>query len=170
MAFVEVVDLHTGAPVGAGQLGTVVITPYYPYRECMPVFRYDTRDIVRRLPDAALTCELAGVPATSRILGKADHLLRVGDEVVTLRDLVEVLEGLPIQRWPSRFGAAVDDTTVQLRLPGDVLASTSASELRRRFADRGVEVDVSTVLDARAGVHIRPLRADLLETTFAGRN
>jgi len=170
MGFVEVVDFQTGTPVGPGEMGTVVITPYYPYRECMPVFRYDTRDIVRQLPDAPLTCELAGVPATSRILGKADHMLRIGDEVVTLRDLVEVVEDLPGQPWPARFGATVDDGRVRLGLPGDVLADASASELRRRLADRGLNVDVSTVLDDRAGVMIRPLRADLLETTFAGRN
>jgi len=170
MGFVEVVDFRTGTPVGPGQLGTVVITPYYPYRECMPVFRYDTRDIVRRLPDAPLTCELAGVPATSRILGKADHVLRVGDEVVTLRDLVEVVEDLPGQPWPARFGASVGGGGLQLRLPGDVLATASPAELRRRLAARGVDVDVATVGDDRAGVHLRPLRADLLETTFAGGN
>lgn len=170
MGFVEVVDFQTGMPVGPGQLGTVVITPYYPYRECMPVFRYDTRDIVRQLPDVLLTCELAGVPATSRILGKADHLLRVGDEVITLRDLVEVVEDLPSQPWPARFGAFADDGCVRLHLPGDVLAASSPSELRQALADRGVDVDVATVLDGRTGVQIRPLRADLLETTFAERN
>ncbi|MDQ1402916.1 MAG: hypothetical protein QOG03_1232 [Actinomycetota bacterium] len=170
MGFVEVVDFQTGAPVGPGALGTVVITPYYPYRECMPVFRYDTRDIVRRLPDDALTCELAGVPATSRILGKADHLLRLGDEVVTLRDLVEVVEDLPSQPWPARFGATVGDDRIQLHMPGDVLGGASASDLRRRLAERGLDVDVSTVLDGRSGAQIRPLRADLLETTFVGRN
>jgi len=170
MGFVEVVDFTDGAPVAPGQIGTVVVTPYYPYRECMPVFRYDTRDIVRRLPDAALTCELAGIPATSRILGKADHMLRIGDEVVTLRDLVEVLEDLPAQPWPVRFGATVDGGRVNLHLPGDVLAGATASDLRRGLADRGIHVDIATVLDARAGSQIRPLRVDLLETTFVGRN
>ena len=37
-----------------------MITPYYPYRECMPVFRYDTRDVVRRLADDELDCSLVG--------------------------------------------------------------------------------------------------------------
>jgi len=170
MGFVEVVDFQTGAPVGPGQLGTVVVTPYYPYRECMPVFRYDTRDIVRRLPDAPLTCELAGVPATSRILGKADHLLRIGDQVVTMRDLVEVVEGLPTQPWPARFGATVDGDRVQLRMASDVLAGVSDFYLRRRLAERGVDVDIATVPDDRAGAQVRPLRADLLETTFVERN
>jgi len=34
---------NTGEPAAPGALGTVVITPYYPYRECMPVFRYDSK-------------------------------------------------------------------------------------------------------------------------------
>jgi hypothetical protein len=117
-----------------------------------------------------MTCELAGVPATSRILGKADHLLRVGDEIITMRDLVEVVEDLPSQPWPARFGATVDDDHMQLHMPGDVLAGASANDLRRRLAERGLDVEVSPVLDGRTGAQIRPLRADLLETTFVERN
>jgi phenylacetate-CoA ligase len=74
MGFVEVVDPATGRAVGPGELGSVTITPYFPYRECMPLLRYETRDMVGRLAEDDLTCELAGMPATSAILGKADHL------------------------------------------------------------------------------------------------
>src|SRR5258707_660470 len=49
--FVEVIDPQTELPATPGELGTLVMTPYYPYRECMPLLRYDTRDLVRRLPD-----------------------------------------------------------------------------------------------------------------------
>src|SRR5439155_22460029 len=55
MGFVEHLDVETGEPAAPGALATVVITPFSPYRECMPVFRYDTRDVVRCLPDGALT-------------------------------------------------------------------------------------------------------------------
>ncbi len=168
--FVEVISLETGAPAVPGELGTVVITPYFPYRECMPVFRYDTRDVVRRLAAEPLTCDLAGVPATSSILGKADHLLRLGDRVVTLRDLVEVVEGLPAQPWPARFGAEVAGEQLQLHVPESVLHGSSADDVRRRLFDRGLDLDVATVVDDRHEVSLRPLRADLLETTFAGRN
>jgi phenylacetate-CoA ligase len=74
MGFVEVVDPATGLSVAPGELGSVTITPYFPYRECMPLLRYDTRDMVRRLAEDELTCELAGMPATSAIAGKADQL------------------------------------------------------------------------------------------------
>src|SRR4051812_35019904 len=92
VGYVEVLDLETAQPVRAGEIGTVVVTPYYPYRECMPVFRYDTRDVVRRLADERLSCSLSAVPATSRILGKADQLLRIQGHTITPRQLVEACE------------------------------------------------------------------------------
>lgn len=168
--FIEVIDLETGAPAGPGEMGTVVITPYYPYRECMPVFRYDTRDVVRRLADEPLTCDLAGMPGTSRILGKADHLLQLRHATVTLRDLVEVVEGLPAQPWPARFGAHVEGERLLLHLPSSTLEGAAADEVRARLVERGLDLDVSTIVDDRQETSLRPLRADLLETTFAGRN
>jgi len=74
MGYVEVADPATGLGVAPGEPGSVTITPYFPYRECMPLLRYETRDMVRRLAEDDLTCELAGMPATSAILGKAGHL------------------------------------------------------------------------------------------------
>jgi len=73
MGYVEVVDPATGRQVASGDSGSVTITPYFPYRECMPLLRYETRDMVRRLAEDDLTCELAGMPATSVILAKAGH-------------------------------------------------------------------------------------------------
>jgi hypothetical protein len=40
--------------------------PFLPYRECMPVFRYDTRDVVRVLADEPLTCEVAAADQLRR--------------------------------------------------------------------------------------------------------
>lgn len=166
MGFVEVIDLRSGSPAAPGQLGTVVVTPYYPYRECMPVFRYDTRDVVRRLAEEPLGCELAGVPATSLILGKADHLLRAETGVMTMRDLVEVIESQPGQPWPARFAATVRDGRVRLRL-ADFPGPFGPGDLQHRFSAAGFDVEVS----AAVGVpphSLRPLRADLVETTFSG--
>ena len=82
---VEFLDLDTGEPAAPGALATVVITPFFPYRDCMPVFRYDTRDVVRMLPDEPLDCEVAGLPGVGQIVGKADQLLRRGADTVTPR-------------------------------------------------------------------------------------
>lgn len=171
IGFVEVIDLKTGKPAEPGALGTLVVTPYYPYRECMPVFRYDTRDVVRQLPNEPLTCELAGMPATSRIQSKADQLLEVNGQTVTTRELVETLEALPSQPWPARFQARVSDGEIELRLTEQALADTPKEEIERRFRAAGIELRVAeSPVPEQDGPQLRPLRADLLETTFAARD
>lgn len=170
IGFVEIIDLETGKPAAPGRLGTVVVTPYYPYRECMPVFRYDTRDVVRALSASPLTCELAGVPATSRILGKADHLLHVREQVVTLRDLVEVYEALPSQPWPARFNAWIEDDHIELMVPEEALIDVTREEVERRFREVGIAVHVANCVVREEDMkQLRSLRADLLENTFAAR-
>jgi phenylacetate-coenzyme A ligase PaaK-like adenylate-forming protein len=165
MGLVEVVDVDTGTPVEPGELGSVAITPYYPFRECMPVLRYDTRDVVRRLPDEELGCELAGTPGTSRILGKADQLLRVGGRLVTPRELIELYEGLPSEPWPARFQASVDGDRVLLSVPGSVSGDVAA--LEGRFRAVGIPVQIRVVDGDPTGRRLRTVRADLVETTFA---
>jgi phenylacetate-CoA ligase len=168
MGLVEVIGLDTGEPSAAGELGTVVITPYYPYRECMPVFRYDTRDVVRRLPEGSLTCSQAGVSATSRILGKAGHMLRVGGRVVTARELVEACEALPGQPWPARFSARARPDRLELSVSEDTAGALSAEELARHIAADADGLAVSCNLVAGpASATLRPLRADLRETSFS---
>src|SRR6185312_4506 len=66
---VEVIDPATGQPAQPGQVGTIVATPFAPYRQTMPLLRYDTEDAVRVL-DAAPTCRLRHLPATGQLLGK----------------------------------------------------------------------------------------------------
>jgi phenylacetate-CoA ligase len=123
--FVEVVDPATGLGVRPGELGSVTITPYFPYRECMPLLRYETRDMVRQLAEDDVTCELAGMPATSAILGKADHLVLPQGRPVTPREIVEVLDGLAPVTGPARF-----QLEPRASVPGVV----------RRFVERGVAV------------------------------
>ncbi len=170
MGFVEVIDWETGEPAAPGTLGTLVVTPYYPYRECMPVFRYNTRDVVRQLPDEPLTCDLAGTPATSRILGKVEHMLQNKGRVITPRDLVEIIESFPSRPWPARFSANVVNNQIVLTLPEQALNGISKEEVERRL--RASEIEVCVVSDSLSELdmqQLRPLRADLLETTFAAR-
>jgi phenylacetate-CoA ligase len=169
--FVETLDLETGKPAAPNTLATLVITPYYPYRECMPVFRYDTRDVVRTLPDEKLTCELAAMPATSRILGKADHLLRANGHVVTVRDLIEAYEALPSQPWPARFAARPSNDHLELLVPEHALNGMAEDEVERHFQTWGIHVRLAACAAREHLERLHPLRADLLETTFtAGRN
>jgi len=169
MGLVECLDLATGEPAEPGALATVVATPFFPYRDCMPVFRYDTRDVVRCLAADALSCELAGLPGTGPIEGKADQLVRLDSgEVVTPRQLTEAVEALPSQPWPARFSATLRDGRLRLTLPASALAGLDEAEALRHFAEHGLEPDVALVGDDEATA-LRPLRSDLHETTFSAR-
>jgi phenylacetate-CoA ligase len=165
----ELVDLDTGEPAAPGALGTLVITPYFPYRDCTPVFRYDTRDVARCLPDGPLRCELAAIPATSLILGKADHMLRLpGREVVTSRQLIEAIESLPAEPWPARYRATACDGRIRLTLPASAIAGYGEAEVRAHFAAAGLDVDLDIVGDDQAS-SLRHTRSDMHETTFASQ-
>jgi phenylacetate-CoA ligase len=167
--YVEYLDLETGGPAEPGALATVVITPFFPYRECMPVLRYDTRDVVRMLPDGPLDCEVAAIPAVGQIVGKADALLRAGGRVVTPRELIEAVEALPAQPFPARFRAtAHDDGTIALTLPEHALEGLGHVGAVDHFAARGLDVDLGVVPDEDAR-SLRALRCDLRETTFVNR-
>jgi phenylacetate-CoA ligase len=168
MGLVEVVDVVSGRRVETGEIGTVVITPYFPFRECMPVLRHDTRDLVRRLPDESLQCELAGTPGTSRILGKADQLLVAAGRYVTSRDLVEVYEALPTEPWPARFQAEQIEDRILLTVPRSALGEAGPEALERRFRAVGLELRVRIADADRSDRELRSVRADLVETTFAG--
>jgi phenylacetate-CoA ligase len=170
LGYTELIDLHTGQPAAPGALGTLVITPYFPYRDCMPVFRYDTRDVARCLPDAPLRCELAAIPATSQILGKADHLLGLpGGDVITPRQLTEAIEALPTEPWPARYRATAGDGRIHLTLPASAIDGYDEAEAFRHFAAAGLDVDLEIVGDDQAA-SLRRTRSDLHETTFASQH
>jgi phenylacetate-CoA ligase len=166
--YVEFLDLETGEAAAPGALATVVITPFFPYRDCMPVFRYDTRDVVRRLPDEALTCEISGLPGTSQVLGKADHVLRTAQGTVTPRQVIEAVEALPTQPWPARFRATAAGGRIALTLPESAVYGVGVGATIAHFADRSLDIDVRLVSDEAAPL-LRPLRCDLRETTFVTR-
>jgi phenylacetate-coenzyme A ligase PaaK-like adenylate-forming protein len=164
MGLVEVIAMDGRGPVEPGELGTMVVTPFFPYRDCMPVFRYDTRDVVRRLSDEPLTCNLAGVPALSHILGKASQVLSLADGVVTPRDIVEVVEQLPARPWPAQYRAEVSgDGRLGLTLPPSAMEGTTTTDVARMFEVRGVACTVEVAEDDSP---LRHVRADLAETTF----
>ena len=137
MGLVEVVRLDADEPADPGELGRLVVTPYFPYRDCMPVFRYDTQDLVRRLPGGPTSCSLAGIPAVSALQGKAGQLIRTPAGPVTPRDIIEILESLPTQPWPARYRATLRDGMLLIELPLSAMAGLTTGEVATRFAARG---------------------------------
>ncbi|MDQ3896670.1 MAG: AMP-binding protein [Actinomycetota bacterium] len=166
---IELLDLQTGEPAAPGALGTLVITPYFPYRDCMPVFRYDTRDVVRRLPDEQLTCEVASIPATSQILGKVDHLLHPhGGDVIAPRQLITAIEALPTAPWPARYRATARAGRVELVLPVSAIEGYGEAAARLHFAERGLDLDLT--VSHEPPTSLRRTRSDLHETSFTDQN
>jgi phenylacetate-coenzyme A ligase PaaK-like adenylate-forming protein len=164
MGYTEVLDLETGEPAEPGRLGALTVTPYYPYRECMPVLRYNTGDVVRTL-DGEPDCELAAVPAVSQILGKAGLLHRTADSTVTPRDILEALEGTPGLPWPLRHRARVgDDGRLHLEVASK---EVTAVEVTERLHAKDIDADVTVLpLGDEESTRRFPLRCDLLEHTF----
>lgn len=90
---------------------------------------------------------------------------------MTARDLIEVYEALPSHPWPARFNAQVVDDAIAFIVPEEALAGITPRQFEQAFADVGLPVRLAETLPAGPGesAALRPLRADLLETTFAGR-
>ena len=162
MGLVEVVGLGGTEPAAPGELGRMVVTPYFPYRDCMPILRYDTADLVRRLADEPLGCELAAIPAVSAIQGKASEAIATRSGTVTTRDIIEILESLPSQPWPARYQATEVGGVLLLTIPEYALDGLTTAEVSRRFADQGIDAAVEV-----SSANLRHVRADLAEATFS---
>lgn len=99
----EVVDPETGAPAAPGAVGTVVATPFRPYRDTTVLLRFDTGDAVRALSGPA-TCELRNLPATGQLLGKLSGAVRHDGGWTFAREVAEALEAVDAVPLPARYG------------------------------------------------------------------
>ena len=132
---VEIVDPETGAPVPPGEAGTIVATPFPPYRETTILLRYDTEDIARPIA-GSLTCDLRTLQATTNILGKLRLSLRHDRGWTYPRDLLEVFESIEEIPLPARFGfwAVPDGVAVEVVTRKTGVASVTASSENSRSA------------------------------------
>ncbi len=132
----EILDPQTYQPVGPGEVGTLVVTPFQPYRETTLLLRYATGDLVRVLP-GPVSCEMAGQPATSPLLGKAEF--SPGSDGVRLyqRDILELLEAEPVLPLPVRYRteAAADGFDLHVLGPEDDPALVARLESLAGAAD-----------------------------------
>ncbi|MEU3563292.1 phenylacetate--CoA ligase family protein [Kitasatospora sp. NPDC006786] len=164
----EVLDPLTWEPTAPGATGTVVHTPYVPYRDCTLLLRYATGDLVR-LPAEPPTCELAHLPATSEILGRWNGPL---SRTVTTREVLDLVEAEPEVPLPARHalteGPDGPHGPARLHLLVDRLPATA---LRGRLEERahaaGLRLSDIVLYEDRAAMPpTAPLRADLREHTF----
>jgi phenylacetate-coenzyme A ligase PaaK-like adenylate-forming protein len=99
----EVINPDTGRPAQPGEAGSLVLTPFLPYRESAIILRYDTGDMARNLVEPC-TCSLNHQPATSPLLGKKKFCIRTDSGWFGPRNILELLEPNLAVPLPVRFG------------------------------------------------------------------
>ncbi|HEY7126558.1 MAG TPA: AMP-binding protein [Ktedonobacterales bacterium] len=164
--FLEVANLGTSAPALAGETGTLVATPFYPYRETTLLLRYGTGDVVQRLAEP-LTCRLRHLPATSRLLGKVALSVQHGRGWTYPRQLAEALESLEEVPLPARYGYWAVPGGVAV----EVVVREATQQVRRHIEtgleEQGVPLQALHLREDRSQLqHPMPLRGDLREHTF----
>ena len=163
---VEVLSLDGRRQAEPGEHGTLVVTPFAPYRTTTVVLRYDTADVVH-VPAEAPTCELSTIPATSNVLGKLARSIPHEGGWTFPRDVVEALEALDEVPLPARFGMRADRGGVSV----EVVARKDDTRTRRRIAtalERRVPLrGLRVVTDPAALEDPVLLRAALREHSFS---
>ncbi|WP_323100304.1 phenylacetate--CoA ligase family protein [Intrasporangium sp. YIM S08009] len=161
---VEVVDPATGAPVAPGQWGSLVMTPFPPFRETTLVLRYVTGDIARRLDGSQLTCEMAGIPATSRLAGRDAE---AAGRRLLQRDLLDLLHADTRLPLPTQYGLVPTGDGVEVHVVGPV-SDGLALDLERVAAARSLPVAGVVLHESASSVPNRQfVRALLKDTTVA---
>jgi phenylacetate-CoA ligase len=152
LVFMEVVDVDTGEPVGAGERGNLVVTSLA--RTLPPVIRYNLRDLGR-----ILSTERCGCGSHFR---RMDHFLGRSDAMVKLRGVnVYPMACLPAIKSDSRTtgewvcvveritagGVPRDEMEVQVEVRSDASAREGLQQgLEKRLKDDlGVAVRVRLV-------------------------
>jgi hypothetical protein len=165
---VELVHPETKAATQPGEIGVIVATPFYPYRETTLLLRYETGDLAR-LPAEPLTCHLRHLPATGPLLGKRDLAVRHEGGWATPRQVAEALEALEVVPLPARYGYWAVPSGVAVEVLTRDAARATRSGVEESLQRHGIPVReihlVTRREDLRSPV---PFRGDLRETMFAG--
>jgi len=163
----EVLSTDTGAPAGPGEAGTMVATPFMPYRYTTVLLRYDTQDVV--MPIAGpLTCSMRTHQATTELLGKLRLSVRHDDGWTYPRDVLEALEAVDEVPLPARCGFSAAQGGVAV----EVVVREDTPQARRTIGEsleaRGVPVRDLRLVDDPADLRQPfPLRCDLRELSFS---
>jgi phenylacetate-CoA ligase len=162
----EVLDPDTHEPAHPGQPGTIVATPFAPYREASVVLRYDTEDVVQPIA-GPLTCNLKHWPATTDLQGKLRLSVRGADGWIYPRQIREALEAIEEVLLPARCGFWAVPGGVAV----EVLVRGTNDALHRRIGESLEEQRVPVqelhlVEEPSQLQHPLPLRSDLREALF----
>lgn len=162
----ELISPDTGLPARPGEVGSIVGTPFMPFRETTLLIRYDTEDMVRALPGPP-ECELRHLPACGPIQGKRALSVRTAHGWVFPRQVMEALESAECVPLPARFGFWPSGDGVAV----EVVASSTGPDARRQVMQKLEEHQVTVaglrLVDDPARLRRPyPLRGDLREDYF----
>ncbi len=160
---VEVINPDTVQAAQPGEIGSLVLTPFAPYRESTVMLRYDSEDLVRVLT-APCTCSLKQFPATSNLLGKKRVSVRHAHGWTCPRDVLEAIDDLPL---PARCGfwAAENGVAVEIAVPRGNTAIRQ--QIEASLEAHGVPLRaLYLTTDPVQLSHPIPLRGDLHENSF----
>jgi phenylacetate-CoA ligase len=166
----EMVDPETGRAAAVGEPGTLVATPFAPYRETTILLRYNTEDVVRPVA-MPLTCSLRNQSvATSDLLGKLRLAVRHEDGWTFPRDVLEALEAIDEVPLPARCGFWAVPSGVAV----EVVTRSGDGAVARHVIGEQLEARQVPVRELYLREHPGelqrplPLRCDLRETSFRG--
>jgi phenylacetate-coenzyme A ligase PaaK-like adenylate-forming protein len=164
---VEVYNGETAAPALPGEAGTIVATPFFPYRETTLLLRYNTEDVVQQLAEAP-TCTQRHLPATSPLLGKQALSVRHEQGWTYPRQVAEALEVLEEVPLPARYGFWAVPGGVAVEVVVRQVTQQAHSRIETSLLERGVPVQDLHLREERGQLqHPIPLRGDLREHTFS---
>lgn len=163
----EVCNVETAAPARAGETGTIVATPFFPYRETTLLLRYETEDVVQQL-DEPLTCRLRHLPATSRLLGKLGLSVQHEGGWTYPRQLAEALEALEEVPLPARYGCWAVPGGVAVEVVVRRATRQARQRIETSLQEQGVPLQTLHLWENPSQMqHPMPLRGDLREHVFA---
>jgi hypothetical protein len=162
----EVLKLKEPTPAGPGELGTLVLTPFPPFRQTTLLLRYNAQDVVRPVA-GSLTCSLRHLPATTNLLGKLRLSVRHEQGWTFPRQVLEALEAVEAVPLPARCGfwAVPGGVAVETVVRRDTIETRR--QIEQSLEKQGVPLQELYLLEGRNGLRYPlPLRADLRETSF----
>jgi len=164
---VEVIDPDSGAACGPGEVGTLVVTPFPPYRETTLLLRYDTEDVVRAIAEPT-SCRHRHLPATSNLLGKLRLSVRHSQGWTWPAEVLGALEEIEEVPLPARCGFWAEPGGIGL----DVVVRDDTIETRhtieRTLEQYGIPLVALRLVTDRADLRQPyPLRCDLRELGFS---
>ncbi len=131
----EVIDPVSGAPVGYGEQGERVVTSFG--RGIIPLLRYRTADLVRKVPADRCTCGRGFDLYEGGILGRVDDMKLVRGTNVYPRAVEGIVREYPVveefQIRLTRGDDLLDRIALRVELPADAGDATWA-ELREQLA------------------------------------